>query len=155
MIAWILENRYDKERGNGAILRKDGRYVSLVQSSTVSSPSHRYSLPSQGTQKIWMELMIAMAPDEAAPIIADFAGKLNMEMSGKFWAPSTYLLFLLPFSPPPLLSLTNLVSRPFRTPYGLPFGRTLITDGARGIGNAEEVMGKEWASKPGPLELPW
>jgi hypothetical protein len=35
--------------------------------------------------------MIAMAPDEAAPILADFAGKLNMEMSGKFWAPSTSL----------------------------------------------------------------
>lgn len=30
----------------------------------------------------------AMEPDEAAPILADFAGKLNMEMSGKFWAPS-------------------------------------------------------------------
>jgi hypothetical protein len=30
-----------------------------------------------------------------------------------------------------------------------------MVDGARGIGNAEEVMGKEWASQPGPLELPW
>jgi len=30
----------------------------------------------------------AMEPDEAAPILADFAGKLDMEMSGKFWAPS-------------------------------------------------------------------
>ena len=36
-----------------------------------------------------MRLMVAMEPDEAAPILADFAGKLDMEMSGKFWAPST------------------------------------------------------------------
>jgi hypothetical protein len=71
-----------------------------------------------------------MEPDEAAPILADFAGKLNMEMSGKFWAPSKLLL----------LGLRVSADKP---------------DGARGIGNAEEVMGKEWASKPGPLELPW
>jgi hypothetical protein len=56
-----------------------------------------------------------MEPDEAAPVLAKFADKLDMGMSGKFWAPN----------------------------------------GARGIGNAEEVMGKEWASQPGPLELPW
>ena len=37
-----------------------------------------------------------MAPDEAAPILADFAGKLNMEMSGKFWAPSTFTFPPLP-----------------------------------------------------------
>jgi hypothetical protein len=35
-----------------------------------------------------------MEPDEAAPILADFAGKLNMEMSGKFWAPSKFLLLM-------------------------------------------------------------
>ena len=73
----------------------------------------------------------AMEPDEAAPILADFAGKLNMEMSGKFWAPSE---------------------------SGFREGLNVYTDdsdGARGIGNAEEVMGKEWASRPGPLELPW
>ncbi|WVQ72722.1 hypothetical protein IAR50_002282 [Cryptococcus sp. DSM 104548] len=27
--------------------------------------------------------------------------------------------------------------------------------GAKGIGNAEEVLGKDVASKPGPLEIPW
>jgi hypothetical protein len=31
----------------------------------------------------------------------------------------------------------------------------LTTDGARGIGNAEEVMGKEWTEREGPLEIPW
>lgn len=31
-----------------------------------------------------------MEPDEAAPILANFADKLNLEMSGKFWAPSKY-----------------------------------------------------------------
>ena len=41
-----------------------------------------------------------MSPDEAAPILADFAGKLNMEMSGKFWAPSTYRFSLLISSTP-------------------------------------------------------
>jgi hypothetical protein len=48
------------------------------------------SPPLKSTCKV-DELTIAMAPDEAAPILADFAGKLNMEMSGKFWAPSTSL----------------------------------------------------------------
>jgi hypothetical protein len=72
---------------------------------------------------------VAMEPDEAAPILADFAGKLNMEMSGKFWAPSKLFTLRAIFADDP--------------------------DGARGIGNAEEVMGKEWASRPGPLELPW
>lgn len=28
-------------------------------------------------------------------------------------------------------------------------------DGTQGIGGAEEAMGKEWAAKSGPLELPW
>lgn len=35
-------------------------------------------------------IMLAMEPDEAAPILADFADKLNLEMSGKLWAPSKY-----------------------------------------------------------------
>lgn len=80
----------------------------------------------------------AMDPEEAAPILSDFADKLNLDMTGKFWAPSGSC------SRSPVL----------RTPLQ---NAMLITclDGARGIGNAEEVMGKEWASKPGPLELPW
>lgn len=105
------------------------------------------------------ELIIAMSPDEAAPILADFAGKLNMEMSGKFWAPSTYLPSLLK-SPTPLLCYVPLPILPChffgsRINPSPSIGRSLIVDGARGIGNAEEVMGKEWASQPGPLELPW
>jgi hypothetical protein len=31
-----------------------------------------------------------MEPDEAAPILASFADKLDMSMSGKFWAPSEF-----------------------------------------------------------------
>lgn len=31
---------------------------------------------------------VAMEPDEAAPILAKFADTLNLEMTGKFWAPS-------------------------------------------------------------------
>ncbi|WWD16267.1 hypothetical protein CI109_100693 [Kwoniella shandongensis] len=59
--------------------------------------------------------MGAITPEEAAVPISEFVEKLDMEMSGKFWAPL----------------------------------------GARGIGNAEEVLGKEVTKKPGPLELPW
>nr|XP_019042621.1 hypothetical protein I302_09230 [Kwoniella bestiolae CBS 10118]OCF21551.1 hypothetical protein I302_09230 [Kwoniella bestiolae CBS 10118] len=59
--------------------------------------------------------MGAVTPEEAAGPFAEFAEKLNLEMSGKFWAPM----------------------------------------GARGIGNAEEVLGKEWTKQSGPLELPW
>jgi hypothetical protein len=55
-------------------------------------------------------LMIAMAPDEAAPILADFAGKLNMEMSGKFWAPSTSLLIIYLLAPCSLLHPIQLCS---------------------------------------------
>jgi hypothetical protein len=54
--------------------------------------------------------MIAMAPDEAAPILADFAGKLNMEMSGKFWAPSTSLLIIYLPAPCSLLHPIQLCS---------------------------------------------
>jgi hypothetical protein len=32
-----------------------------------------------------------MTPDEAAPTLIDFAEKLDMGMSGKFWAPSEYI----------------------------------------------------------------
>ncbi|WWC89673.1 uncharacterized protein L201_004598 [Kwoniella dendrophila CBS 6074] len=59
--------------------------------------------------------MGAVTPEEAARPFYEFAEKLNIDMSGKFWAPM----------------------------------------GARGIGNAEEVLGKEWTKQPGPLELPW
>lgn len=34
----------------------------------------------------------AMEPDEAAPILAKFADTLNLEMSGKFWAPSESII---------------------------------------------------------------
>jgi hypothetical protein len=34
-----------------------------------------------------------MEPDEAAPILAKFADTLDLEMSGKFWAPSEYRMF--------------------------------------------------------------
>ncbi|WVQ86241.1 hypothetical protein IAT38_008409 [Cryptococcus sp. DSM 104549] len=61
------------------------------------------------------EKMGAVTPEEAAVPFAEFVEKLDLDMSGKFWAPM----------------------------------------GARGIGNAEEVMGKEVLDKPGPLELPW
>ncbi|WWC69096.1 uncharacterized protein I206_103032 [Kwoniella pini CBS 10737] len=61
------------------------------------------------------EKMGAVTPDEAAVPFYEFAEKLNMDMTGKFWAPM----------------------------------------GARGIGNAEEVLGKEWTKQPGPHELPW
>lgn len=93
-------------------------------------------------------LIVAMSPDEAAPILADFAGKLTMEMSGKFWAPSTYF----PPSPWSLLILFTSFNYEIKV---IRREDMLIIDGARGIGNAEEVMGKEWASQPGPLELPW
>ena len=76
---------------------------------------------------------VAMEPDEAAPILTKFADGLNMEMTGKFWAPSK--------SSPLSIDTCNC--------------SLTLSDGARGIGNAEEVMGKEWTSKPGPLELPW
>ncbi|EAL17505.1 hypothetical protein CNBM0720 [Cryptococcus deneoformans B-3501A] len=59
--------------------------------------------------------MGAITPEEAAKPLADFVDKLDLSMSGKFWAPL----------------------------------------GAKGIGNAEEVLGKEVLDKPGPLEIPW
>jgi len=34
-------------------------------------------------------------------------------------------------------------------------GKLWAPNGAHGIGGAEEAMGKEWASRSGPLELPW
>ncbi|WWD01011.1 hypothetical protein V866_007949 [Kwoniella sp. B9012] len=61
------------------------------------------------------EKMGAVTPEEASGPFVEFAEKLNIDMSGKFWAPM----------------------------------------GARGIGNAEEVLGKDWTKQPGPLELPW
>ncbi|WVF71840.1 hypothetical protein IAT40_006649 [Kwoniella sp. CBS 6097] len=74
--------------------------------------------------------MGAVTPDEAAVPFAEFAEKLNLEMSGRFWAP---------------MGARQVVS--------------LIPDGDQqsqmGIGNAEEVLGKEATKKPGPLELPW
>ncbi|KIR27828.1 cytoplasmic protein [Cryptococcus deuterogattii 99/473] len=59
--------------------------------------------------------MGAITPEEASKPLTDFVEKLDMRMTGKFWAPL----------------------------------------GARGIGNAEEVLGKEVLDKPGPLEIPW
>ncbi|WVO16918.1 hypothetical protein L204_104604 [Cryptococcus depauperatus] len=59
--------------------------------------------------------MGAVTPDEAAKPFAEFVNKLNLDMTGKFWAPL----------------------------------------GAKGIGNAEEVLGKKVLDKSGPLEIPW
>jgi hypothetical protein len=102
------------------------------------------------------ELIIAMAPDEAAPILADFAGKLNMEMSGKFWAPSTSSPSSLPSFLLILGDGASLHSSRILLAIEIVYSVwTLMIDGARGIGNAKGVMGKEWASQPGPLELPW
>jgi len=58
-------------------------------------------------------LTIAMSPDEAAPILGDFAGKLNMEMSGKFWAPSTSLSSL--YRPASLHPISSTSLRPVLT----------------------------------------
>jgi NAD(P)-dependent dehydrogenase (short-subunit alcohol dehydrogenase family) len=80
---------------------------------------HPGFLKTEMTQNAGMEefyeKMGAVTPDEAAGPLVEFVEKLDMEMSGKMWAPM----------------------------------------GARGIGNAEEVMGKEVLKHKGPLELPW
>lgn len=82
--------------------------------------------------------MGAVTPEEASKPLADFVEKLDMSMSGKFWAPRKF--------------------SSGRT--GNASGRTgneslFSSVGARGIGNAEEVLGKEVLDKPGPLEIPW
>ena len=55
-----------------------------------------------------------------------------MSMTGKLWAPSEWA-----------------------ERVGTRAYVDLSLDGAQGIGSAEEVMGKEWASLPGPLAVPW
>lgn len=76
----------------------------------------------------------AMEPEEAAVPFAEFMEKVDMSMTGKLWAPSESSTFDGVWSDE---------------------GFTEHPDGTRGIGGAEEAMGKEWASKSGPLEIPW
>lgn len=75
--------------------------------------------------------MGAITPEEASKPLADFVEKLDMSMTGRFWAP-----------------------RKFSS--GRTGNESLFSSvGARGIGNAEEVLGREVLDKPGPLEVPW
>ena len=65
----------------------------------------------------------------------------------------------MPSSPPGI----HLLTTPYRLSNQLSKPATMLDedasadtlDGTQGIGGAEEAMGKEWASKSGPLELPW
>jgi hypothetical protein len=135
-----------KNAGMEQFYEKMGGTLSLHTNERLRGPGEK-----QGR-----ELIIAMAPDEAAPILADFAGKLNMEMSGKFWAPSTSSPSSLPSFLLILGDGASLHSSRILLAIEIVYSVwTLMIDGARGIGNAKGVMGKEWASQPGPLELPW
>lgn len=50
--------------------------------------SYPWGLPTSPTVAFVLKLMAAVTPDEAAVPFADFIEKVNLDMTGQFWAPS-------------------------------------------------------------------
>jgi hypothetical protein len=79
---------------------------------------------------------------------ADFVEKLDMSMTGKHWASSEWI-GTREFG---YCNRADVQWEAGKQPAPDP---CVNADASRGIGNAEEVLGKEAANQTTPLELPW